>query len=380
VNEIPLHRVHLTGSEHVYLDEVLTSGNITDGSFTTRCESWFREYLGARQAHLTPSCTDALEMASLLCDIDPADEVILPSFTYVSTANAFVLRGAVPVFVDIDPNTLTLDVGQVEDAITPRTRAIVAVHYAGTACDMEALCRIADERKIWLIEDAAHALLSRTLQGRFLGTIAHLGCFSFHKTKNITSGQGGALIVNDLSLVERASTIWHRGTNRDAFNREQLPYYHWIDKGSSYQPGELIAAFLWAQLEQAEEITARRLQLQKRYLDGLESLANTGYLELPAGNRLSGNGHLIYVLAASKEQRDHWQTYLAKRGIESAPHYQPLHRSPAGLRWGRTGSSMTVTERISDTLLRLPIYYDMQSDDVDRVLCVLADACKIQSC
>jgi len=372
LNDIPFHVVHLTGRERAYLDEVLaTRGFGGNGKLTALCQDWLQTELGVSQAHLTPSCTDALEMAALLCDIGPGDEVIMPSYTYVSTANAFVLRGATPVFVDICPETLTLDPACVQAAVTPKTRAIVPVHYAGTACDMDALGRIASAHGLWLIEDAAHALLSRTPQGRYLGALGQVGCLSFHSTKNVTAGGGGALLVNDPGLLEKAQCIWHRGTDKAAFDNGEVSHYRWVAKGSAYQPGELMAAFLWAQLESARAITERRMQLHRRYLQGLAPLASKGLIRFPKGNDLTGNAHIVYVLAASRLQRDAWMGALASQGIHSAPHYVPLHSSPAGRKWGRTHGAMGVTDDTADCLLRLPLYPDLQYADVDRVVHVL---------
>lgn len=372
VNGIPYHLVHLTGQERVYLDEVLFTRELGgSGKFTALCENWLQAHLGVSRAHLTPSCTGALEMAALLCDIGPGDEVIMPSFTYVSTANAFVLRGATPVFVDICPERLTLDPDCVKAAITSKTRAIVPVHYAGTACDMEALGQIAAAHGLWLIEDAAHALLSRTSQGKFLGAGGQLGCLSFHSTKNVTAGGGGALLVNDQTLMERAQCIWHRGTDKAAFDNGQVSHYRWIERGSAYQPGELTAAFLWAQLERAQAITARRMELHAYYLASLALLVDKGLINFPKGNYLTGNAHLIYVVAISRSARDALMAALALKGIHSVPHYVPLHSSPAGLRWGRAHGSMHVTDYVANGLLRLPLYPDLQYADIDRVTSVL---------
>jgi dTDP-4-amino-4,6-dideoxygalactose transaminase len=309
-------------------------------------------------------------MAGLLVDLKPGDEVIMPSFTFVSTANAFVLRGATPVFVDIRPDTLNIDEQQIEAAVTPRTKAIVVVHYAGVSCEMDALMDIARRRGLVVIEDAAHALMS-SYKGRPLGGFGHLATFSFHETKNLISGEGGALVINDERLVERAEIIWEKGTNRSQFSRGRVDKYTWIDIGSSFLPGELTAAFLWAQLEQAETITARRMDLWDRYRDAATSLAGMGLRGPVVPDGCRHNAHLFYLLVPLPAQRNEILADLNARGVNAVFHYVPLHSSPAGQRYGRTAGSMGVTDDVSARLIRLPLWLGMPEDAppmiVDRV-------------
>lgn len=338
-----------------------------DGAFTQKCHHWLEERLNCSKALLTHSCTAALEMAALLCDIKPGDEVIMPSFTFVSTANAFVLRGGVPVFVDIRPDTLNIDENLIEAAITPKTKAIVPIHYAGAACAMDRIMEIAQRYDLFVVEDAAQALLS-THQGKHLGTIGHLGCLSFHETKNIISGEGGALLINDERLETRAEIIREKGTNRSKFFRGEVDKYTWVDLGSSYLPSELTAAFLFAQLEQAEMIVAARRHVFTRYLQLLQPLAAEGYIVLPElSSESAANGHIFYLLTSSLDERDALLAHLRRYGVYAVFHYIPLHSSPAGKLYGRAHGPMTVTDRVSDCLLRLPLYFDMQDDDVEAV-------------
>jgi dTDP-4-amino-4,6-dideoxygalactose transaminase len=341
------------------------SGN---GPFTKKCQAWFEEHLNCPKAFLTTSCTAALEMAAILLDIQPGDEVIMPSYTFVSTANAFVLRGGVPVFVDIRPDTLNIDEKLIESAITAKTKAIVPVHYAGLGCEMEEIIAISDTYNLFIIEDAAQALLS-TYKGRFLGNIGHFGCLSFHETKNIISGEGGALLINDKRFLKRAEIIWEKGTNRSQFFRGQLDKYTWVDIGSSFLPGELVSAFLYAQIEQAKEIIEDRTRIFDRYNSLLRHLEEKGVIRLPiVDERCTCNGHIFYIITQSIRQRSQLIDYLKKRGIIAVFHYVPLHSSPAGKRYGRTSGDMHVTNRISDTLVRLPLYYGMSDENVDTVV------------
>ena len=338
-----------------------------DGPFTKRCHAWLERTLGCAKALLTHSCTAALEMAAILCDIRPGDEVIVPSFTFVSTANAFVLRGACPVFVDIRPDTLNMDEQQIEKAITPKTKAIVPMHYAGLPCAMDVIMEIAHRNGLRVVEDAAQALLS-THQGRCLGTVGHLGCLSFHETKNIISGEGGALLVNDPALVEKAQVIREKGTNRKRFFAGEVDHYTWVDIGSSFLPSELVGAFLFAQLEQAEKIIAARRRIFDLYHRSLRLLEEEGFLRLPSfENDSVCNGHLFYVITRSTEERKRLIEHLEARKILAVIHYVPLHSSPAGMKYGRAGGSLRVTEDISARLLRLPLYYEMSDEDVERV-------------
>jgi dTDP-4-amino-4,6-dideoxygalactose transaminase len=363
--KIPFNKPFTIAGELENIAAAVREGHLAgDGRFTRQCHQWLERNLGARKALLTHSCTAALEMAAILCDLEPGDEVIMPSFTFVSTANAFVLRGAVPVFVDIRPDTLNLDEKLVAGAVTARTRAIVPVHYAGVACEMDALMALAKDKGLVVIEDAAQGVLAE-YKGNKLGAIGHLGCLSFHETKNVISGEGGALLVNDPRFVERAEIIREKGTNRAQFFRGEVDKYTWVDIGSSYLPSELIGAFLWAQLEHAGAINARRLALCAAYRKGLQALAREGKLALPqpepAG--VKGNGHLFYVLLKDLATRIKLIAHLKARGIHSVFHYVPLHSSPAGRKFGRAAGTMTVTDDVADRLLRLPLYHGLTEDD-----------------
>ena len=340
------------------------SGN---GPFTMRCQDWLENHLKCSKALLTHSCTGALEMSAILCNIKIGDEIIMPSFTFVSTANAFTLRGAVPVFVDIRSDTLIIDETLIEESITPRTRAIVPVHYAGIGCEMDRILEIAKKYNLFVVEDAALGLLS-TYKNVSLGTMGDLGCLSFHETKNIISGEGGALIINDEKFIERAEIIWSKGTDRLSFFRGEVDKYTWVDIGSSFMPGEIVAAFLWAQLEQAEVILKTRLRLFNMYYDLLKPLRDSGLINLPITDSQSGyNGSIFYIITRSFEERSRLIKYLAENGIHTVFHYVPLHSSPAGLKYGRVNGKLPVTEYISDRLLRMPMYNEMSDDDVCRV-------------
>lgn len=366
---IPFNKPFMTGKELWYISQAHHNGQLSgDGPFTKKCHEWLKQQTGCGIALLTQSCTAALEMAAILADIQPGDEVIMPSFTFVSTANAFVLRGGVPVFVDIREDTLNIDERLIEAAITTRTKAIVPVHYAGIACEMDSITEIASRHNLLVIEDAAQGLMS-AYKGRALGSIGHLGTFSFHETKNITSGEGGALLVNDERFIERAEIIREKGTNRSRFFRGQVDKYTWVDIGSSYLPGELIAAFLYAQFESAKEITVKRQLLRNMYLSKLRPLEDASNIKLPLNFcDKDSNGHLAYILTRDSRDRDQLLRYLKGRGINAVFHYVPLHSSPAGLRYGRTGSSMAATNDISLRLVRLPLYYDMNEELIDEVV------------
>jgi len=365
---IPFNRPFIIGKELDYIVQTVTNGHLSgDGEYTKKCNGWLEKHLNIQKALLAHSCTGALEMAAILCDIKQGDEIIMPSFTFVSTANAFVLRGGVPVFVDIRPDTLNIDADRIEAAITDRTRAIACVHYAGAACQMDALLDICERHKLWLVEDAAQALLS-TWEGKPLGSIGHLGCLSFHETKNIISGEGGALLINDQRLLERAEIIREKGTNRTQFFRGQIDKYTWVDIGSSFLPSELTSAFLYAQLECAESIIAKRKSLCRAYHESLQVLEEKDLLRLPSPIHAGGaNGHLFYILTASLEERTGLIEHLALHKIMAVFHYVPLHSSPAGKRFGRVSGSMDITSAMSDRLLRLPLYYEMSEKDVHRV-------------
>ncbi len=354
---VPFNRPHMTGKELSYIAQAHQNHKLAgDGPFTAACSRWLEQRTGTRKALLTHSCTAALDMAAILADIRPGDEVVMPSFTFVSTANAFVLRGGVPVFVDIRPDTLNIDERLVEAAITPRTRAIVPVHYAGVGCNMEAIVDIARRRDLLVIEDAAQGVMSEH-RGRSLGAIGHLGTVSFHETKNVISGEGGALLVNDPRFLERAEIIREKGTDRTRFFRGETDKYTWVDIGSSYLPGEIIAAFLWAQLEEAESITSRRIELWNRYHARLEASERAGRIRRPiVPEGCQHNAHMYYILLPSAEHRTRLIARLKGRGISAVFHYVPLHSSPAGKRFGRAAGSMANTDQLSSRLLRLPMW------------------------
>lgn len=369
---IPFNKPFIIGRELALIADAVAQGHLSgDGPYTKLCHRWFEEHLDCRKALLTHSCTAALEMAAILCDIQPGDEVILPSYTFVSTANAFALRGAVPVFVDIRPDTLNIDERLIEAAVTPRTRAIVPVHYAGVPCEMDAIMEIAQRHNLLVVEDAAQALLS-TWKDKALGTIGHFGCLSFHETKNIISGEGGALLVNDERFVERAEIIREKGTNRSQFFRGEVDKYTWVDIGSSYLPSELTSAFLYAQLERANEITSQRCHICSAYADQLAPLERAGKLRLPHFDADS-NGHMFYVLLDSLATRTALIAHLKSQGIHSVFHYVPLHSSPAGRKYGRVSGSMAVTDDLSERLLRLPLHYEMDDADVARISAAIRD-------
>lgn len=369
----PFNRPFMTGGEFANIAEAYANGMLAgDGSFTRRCHAHLEQALGCHKALLTHSCTAALEMGALLADVAAGDEVVMPSYTFSSTANAFVLRGAVPVFVDIRADTLNLDERLVEAAITPRTRAIVPVHYAGVACEMDAISDIAHRHGLMVIEDAAQAYGAR-YRGRPLGTLGALGCLSFHETKNVISGEGGALLVNQAALTARAEVVREKGTNRSAFFRGEVDKYRWVDLGSSYLPGELIAAFLYAQLEQGESILRRRLALWQHYHDGLADAEARGWLRRPiVPVHCAHNAHMYYVLLPSLAARQEVMRRMRAAGVSPVFHYVPLHSSPAGQRFGRAATAMPHTDAASDRLLRLPLWIGV---DRERVLRSLLAAC-----
>jgi dTDP-4-amino-4,6-dideoxygalactose transaminase len=360
---IPFNKPYLTGRELRYIAEAHAAGHLAgNGQFSKRCSSWLEDRIGSRRALLTHSCTAALEMAAILSGVGPGDEVIMPSFTFVSTANAFVLRGATPVFVDIRPDVLNLDETAIEAAITPRTKAIVPVHYAGVGCEMTAIMDIANRHGLLVIEDAAQGLLAE-VAGRPLGGIGHLAALSFHETKNIISGEGGALLINDERFAERAEIIWEKGTNRAQFFRGQVDKYTWVDVGSSYLPGEITAAFLWAQMEEADAITERRLAMWTAYHEALASLEAAGRIRrpiIPSDRR--ANGHMYYLLLPSLEHRTAFIARLNERGIHPVFHYVPLHDSPFGRSAGRAVGDLAVTSAVSDRLVRLPLWLGLEGE------------------
>ncbi|HEY9643448.1 MAG TPA: dTDP-4-amino-4,6-dideoxygalactose transaminase [Coleofasciculaceae cyanobacterium] len=363
---IPFNKSLITHRELECIGEAIANGHLTgDGEFTKRCQGWLERQIGCLNALITHSCTAALEMAAILADIQPGDEVIMPSYTFVSTANAFVLRGAVPVFVDIRPDTLNLDERQVEAAITPKTKAIAPVHYAGVSCEMDVLKAIADEHHLIIIEDAAQAIMS-TYKGKPVGSLGHLAALSFHQTKNIISGEGGALLINDPRLMERAEIIREKGTNRSKFFRGEVDKYTWVDVGSSYLPSDLIAALLWAQLEQADYIQQRRQEIWQQYHQAFLDLEAQGRVQRPMiPADCQHNAHMYYLLLQDLETRTALLAYLKSRGVQSTFHYVPLHSSPAGKKYGRTSGELTVTDDLSDRLLRLPLGAGMTIKEAD---------------
>jgi dTDP-4-amino-4,6-dideoxygalactose transaminase len=371
----PFNLPHMTGKELTYIAEAHFNGKLAgDGPFTERCHEWLKAYSGSCSALLTHSCTAALEMSAILLNIMPGDEVIMPSFTFVSTANAFVLRGAVPVFVDIREDTLNLDEEKIEQAITKRTKAIVVVHYAGVACNMDRILSIAHAHNLKVVEDAAQGMMS-TYKGRPLGTIGDLGTLSFHETKNVISGEGGALLVNDPTLALRAEIIREKGTDRSQFFRGEVDKYTWQDIGSSFLPGELIAAFLWAQLEEAKKITKERVARWQHYHDLAAPLEAKGLLQRPIVPKdCVHNGHLYYVLLQSPKHRAVVLNKLKEQAINAVFHYVPLHSSPAGLRYGRTNGSLDVTVMQSERLVRLPLFVDVTKEQQNNVVSVLTAA------
>lgn len=371
--QIPFNRPFMTGNELGYIAQAHAGGNLSgDGPFTDRCHEWLASSTGARQALLTHSCTAALEMCALLIDVQPGDEVIMPSYTFVSTANAFVLRGAVPVFVDVRADTLNLDERLVEAAITDKTRAIVPVHYAGVGCDMDALMAIADRHHLKVIEDAAQGVMA-TYRGKTLGAIGHLGAYSFHETKNVISGEGGALLVNQDADRLPAEIFREKGTDRSRFFRGEIDKYTWQSVGSSFLPSELTAAFLWAQLEQAESLTQRRLVLWNQYHDLLAPLETANLLRRPVvPAECSHNAHMYYVLLADGIDRQRVLQDLKAEGIHAVFHYVPLHSAPAGMRYGRAHGDLSVTDRVSSRLIRLPMWIGLSETQQRTVVDVLS--------
>jgi len=361
---IPFNAPPVTGSEADYMLSAMESGKLCgDGGFTRRAQQWFEQRCAVPKVLLTPSCTASLEMAALLIDIRPGDEVIMPSYTFVSTANAFVLRGAKIIFIDIRPDTMNMDEALIEAAISEKTRAIVPVHYAGVACDMDKIMALAEKYQLYVIEDAAQGVMS-SWKGRALGSIGHIGCFSFHETKNYTAGgEGGATLINDPKLIERAEIIREKGTNRSQFFRGQVDKYTWRDLGSSYLMSDLQAAYLWAQLENAELINQRRLELWQRYYDALQPLAEQGRLGLPTiPNNCQHNAHMFYLKLRDQKDRDRLIAWLKEAEILSVFHYIPLHSSPAGLQFGQFNGEDRYTTVESERLVRLPMYFNLTNN------------------
>ncbi|MBE0472309.1 MAG: dTDP-4-amino-4,6-dideoxygalactose transaminase [Methyloprofundus sp.] len=361
---ITFNKPPLTGNEQQYVLQAMQSNKISgDGPFGQKCQEWFEDNLPCKKSLLTPSCTAALELAALLIEIQPGDEVIMPSYTFVSTANAFVLRGAKIVFVDIRPDTMNIDEQLIEAAITNKTRAIVPVHYAGVACEMEAIMEIANRHQLFVIEDAAQGMMS-TYKGQALGTIGHMGAFSFHETKNYTSGgEGGLLIINDDQFKERAEIIREKGTNRSQFFRGMVDKYQWVDVGSSYLPSELQAAFLWGQLERADEINTNRLASWQAYYVALQPLQEAGKIELPnLPEACTHNAHMFYLKVANLDERSALLEHLKSKEIMAVFHYVPLHTAVAGEKFARFQGEDRYTTAESERLIRLPLYFSLEGD------------------
>lgn len=365
---IPFNKPYMTGSELKYIAEAHANQHLSgDGPFTKKCHAWLEQATGTHKALLTHSCTAALEMSALLIDLEQGDEVIMPSFTFVSTANAFVLRGAKPVFVDIRPDTLNLDEKLIEAAITERTRAICVVHYAGVACEMDAIMEIAQRHGLRVIEDAAQGIYSK-YKGRPLGAIGDLGCLSFHETKNIISGEGGALLINDAKLSERAEITREKGTNRSRFFRGQVDKYTWVDVGSSYLPSELIAAFLLAQMENGDAITRRRIAIWNRYHSWAQDHEAAGRLRRPhVPEDCEHNAHMYYLILPSAEARTRFIDSMKSSGVATVFHYIPLHSAPTGLQVGRAVGNMAVTNSVSECLVRMPLWVGVE-EHLDQIL------------
>ena len=363
---IPFNKPYLTGNELHYISEAHARGQLSgDGYFTKKCNTWLEETTGCHKALLTHSCTAALEMAAILADIQPGDEVIMPSYTFVSTANAFVLRGGIPIFVDIREDTLNINEKLIERAITSKTKAIVPVHYAGVACEMDEIIKVARHYNLLVIEDAAQAILS-TYKGRQLGSLGDLGCFSFHETKNLISGEGGALLVNNINLLERAEIIREKGTNRSQFFRGQVDKYTWVDMGSSYLPGELIAAFLFAQLQDANSIMSRRLELWDHYHEILSPICDQFKCCRPPSesHKLLHNAHMYYLIFDDLHGRDLFIGKMRDRGVHCVFHYIPLHSSHFGRQNSQAIGNLEVTQKISEAIVRLPLFIGMDQDMV----------------
>ena len=355
----------VVGTELKYISEAIQSHKICgDGEFTKRCSQWLEEQTGTQKALLTTSCTHATEMAALLCDIKPGDEVIMPSYTFVSTADAFVLRGAKCVFVDIRPDTMNIDEKLIEQAVTSKTKAIVPVHYAGVSCEMNVICDIAKKYNLYVVEDAAQGVLS-TYEGKPLGTMGDYGCYSFHETKNYSMGEGGCLLIKDKENIEKAEIVREKGTNRSKFFRGQIDKYTWMDMGSSYLPSELNAAYLWAQLEVSQKIFDDRMSSWNLYYECLKELQGSGRLELPViPENCEHNAHMFYIKVRDLKERQNLIAYLKERGINAVFHYIPLHSAPAGQKYGEFCGEDRYTTKESERLLRLPMYYGLESDKI----------------
>ena len=367
---IPFNKTPYVGTEQSYVTKAIENRQLHgDGPFTQKCHKWFEDKLQCKKALLTPSCTHALEMMAILLDIRQGDEVIMPSYTFVSTANAFVLRGAKIVFVDVRPDTLNIDETLIEAAITEKTKVIVPVHYAGVGCEMDTIMEIAEKHELFVVEDAAQGMMS-DYKGKPLGTIGHFGTFSFHETKNYTSGgEGGLLIINDDRFAERAEIIREKGTNRSQFFRGAVDKYSWVDVGSSYLPCELQAAYLWGQLENADKINADRLNSWSTYYNGLKSLQKKGLIELPViPDECRHNAHMFYIKVKDLSERTALLKYLKEKDISAVFHYVPLHSSEAGIKFGTFKGEDILTTKESERLIRLPMYYGLTSKEIDQTV------------
>ena len=357
-----------------YIKDVFAEKHASgDGKYTKKVHNWFKKQLDCKQALLVHSGTAALEMAAILADLKPGDEVIMPSYTFCSTANAFVLQGAIPVFVDIRPDTLNIDETKIEEAITDKTKAIVVVHYAGVACEMDMIMDIAKRHNLLVIEDAAQAFDS-FYKGRSLGIIGDMGCFSFHETKNIMSGEGGLFVTNNEKLAERAEIIREKGTNRSKFFRGQVDKYTWVDKGSSYLPSDIIAAYLYSILEISDQIQTKRISVWQKYYKAFEALETQGYIRRPIiPESCTNNGHMFYLLLNNLQTRTEFIAHLKNHNIYAPFHYIPLHSAPAGETYCKTPNSMSITNKISDTLVRLPMFYDITNEEQEKVITTILD-------
>jgi dTDP-4-amino-4,6-dideoxygalactose transaminase len=373
--EIPFNKPSLVGNEIEYVLQAVRGGHASgDGLFTKKCHRFLEDALGVPRVLLTTSCTHALEMAALLLDIQPGDELIVPSFTFVTTVNAFVLRGACPVFIDIRPDTLNMDERLLEDLITERTKAIIPVHYAGVGCEMDAICEIADRHGLPIVEDNAHGLFAK-YKGRWLGTFGALATLSFHETKNFICGEGGALLINDPNYVERAEIVREKGTNRSRFFRGQVDKYTWVDIGSSYLPSDILAAYLFAQLEAREHVLAQRKRVFEIYAEYLQDWAQANDVRLPSmPSYCEQSYHMFYMLLPSLEKRQRLIAHLKSKGILSVFHYLPLHLSPMGQKWGYQKGDCTVTEDVSDRLVRLPFYNELLPEQQQEVCDAIFEA------
>ena len=366
---IPFNVPPCVGNEEKYIAQAIANHKLCgDGEFTKKCNAKLEQMTGTAKALLTTSCTHATEMAAILSKIQPGDEVIMPSYTFVSTANAFVLRGATAVFVDIRPDTMNIDETKIEEAITEKTKAIVPVHYAGVSCEMDTIMDIARRHNLLVIEDAAQGVMS-TYKGKALGTIGDFGCYSFHETKNYSMGEGGLLLIKNPDYIDRAEIVREKGTNRSKFFRGQIDKYTWVEAGSSYLPSDMNAAYLWAQLQKADEINENRLQSWNRYYEGLKDLEEAGKIELPyIPEYCEHNAHMFYIKAKDLEERSALISYLKENGVTAVFHYIPLHTAPAGKEYGRFHGEDKYTTKESERIIRLPMYYELDEQDAKKVM------------